>query len=214
MAFHGQKHGWVGEQMGQMFSDVLFTTLVFCSLQQPVLAPVMSITVWVTQLERNPFFPFWRRCRMNRNKAISWFLLKCSSASCGVENGIRCTSVADSTWALPLQILFISPYFMSWYWHTSFHFPGCFLVLLQDCTTRHGEFPEPGAAVLSWARSQLAWAVCPALKATCVTTASHLAPDSCKLPSLFYYFIPFIDDQAWRIFFFNYSGLEGAFFPF
>lgn len=35
----------------------------------------------------------------------------------------------------------ISPYLGSWYRHNSFRFPRCFLVLLQDCTTRHGKLP-------------------------------------------------------------------------
>lgn len=106
----------------------------------------------------------------------------------------------------------ISPYLVSWYWHASFPFSLVFSTPPPGLHNETGKTSSAsGAAVLTWAVSQPARVVCPALKATCVTTASHLAPERCKLPFLFYYFPPFIDVQAWRIFFFNYPGLEGAF---
>lgn len=42
---------------------------------------------------------------------------------------------------------------------------------------------------------QLAQVVCPTPKAMRVIAASYLGPDICMLPFLFYYFLPFTDDQ-------------------
>lgn len=104
----------------------------------------------------------------------------------------------------------ISPYLVSWFRHTSFHFPWCFVVLLQACTTRHGELPVLEEQLCWPGQVPPARVVCPAVKATFVTTASHLAPERCKPPLLFYYFPPFIDDQAWRIFFFQLFRFRGC----
>lgn len=88
--------------------------------------------------------------------------------------------------------------------HCRCYFPSSFVMIQAQFLPFFCVFSSSfstGAAV-TWARSQPARVVCPALKAMSVITASHLAPERCKLPFLFYYFLPFIDDQAWRIFFF------------
>lgn len=100
----------------------------------------------------------------------------------------------------------ISPYLMSWYWHAFSIFLGVFLSSFRTAQRDREDFQRFRSSCADLGSVPASSGCLSALKAVCVTTASHLAPERCKLPFLFCYFLPFIEVQAWRIFFFNYSG--------
>lgn len=193
-----QKRVWVGDQMGH-HADALFSSVGcagFCNKPQH---PHVS-----NNTSREESFHSLIEEVQNEKKQ-RYQLVSAEAFWCRLPGWEWSkTYISDSTWALPLQILF--PLISC---HDTGTIPSIHLHSFIH-STFSSVFPNPPSglhnqtwktssvtgAAATWARSQPARVVCPALKATCVISASHLAPERCKLPFLFYYFLPFIDDHA------------------